>query len=399
MTGRVISERRAVQIADITADAEYKFPETFKLAKIRTLLGVPLMREAELIGIMNLSRQRVEPFTERQIELVRAFADQAVIAIENTRLLTEQREALEQQTATGDVLKVISRSSVDLETVLDTLCETVARLCRADQTPLYRRRDDKYHLVAAWGMSEEARQFALAHPLTPDRGSLTGRVILERRAVHMPDVLQDPEYTYSEGQEAIGYRTLLGIPLLREDALLGVFAVSRTWVEPFTDKEIELATSFADQAVIAIENARLFEELRQSLQQQTATSDVLKVISRSTFDLGSVLQTLVESAARLCDSDKATITRQAGEIFYRQEFCGFSNEFMERLRRIPIKPERGSASGRALLERKAIHILDVQSDPEIRLSGRSQSGWLSHRARRSDLAGGRSDRRVVDDAI
>ncbi|WP_439400157.1 GAF domain-containing protein (plasmid) [Bradyrhizobium sp. PMVTL-01] len=365
--GRAVIEGRPVHVADVLADPEYTAHAYQSRGKWRSCLGVPLLRDGEILGVFFLTRSEVKPFTNKEIELVSTFADQAVIAIENVRLFDELRQSLQHQTATADVLKIISRSTVDLTTVLETLCETVARLCRADQTPLYRRRGDKHHLVASWGMSEKAMQFAIAHPITVDRGSLTGRVILERRTIHIPDVLNDPEYTYREGQQAIGYRTLLGIPLLREDALLGVFAVSRTRVEPFTDKEIELAITFADQAVIAIENARLFEELKQSLQQQTATADVLKVISRSAFDLESVLQTLVESAARLCDADKGTITRQAGDIFYRQEFCGFSKEFMERLRRIPIHPERGSASGRALLERKAIHILDVLSDPEYQL--------------------------------
>ena len=190
----------------------------------RAALGVPLIREGQVFGVLNLFRFAPRSFTEKQIELVETFADQAVIAIENTRLFNElTRESLQQQTATADVLKIISRSSVDLETVLDTLVETVARLCRADQAHMFRRRDDKYHLVAAWGLSEEAKEFVLTHPFAADRGTLSGRVALERRAVHIPDVLQDPEYTYREGQKIAGYRTMLGIPLLREETLIGVF--------------------------------------------------------------------------------------------------------------------------------------------------------------------------------
>ncbi len=203
----------------------------------------------------------------------RFVSKQAIIAIENTRLLKELRESLQQQTATADVLKIISRSSLDLETVLDTLVETVARLCHADQATMFRRRDDKYHLVAAHGLSAEAREFVLTHPVTADRGTLSGRVTFERRAVHVPNVLEDPEYSYREGQKVVGYRTLLGIPLLREEALIGIFTINRTRVEPFTDKEIELATSFADQAVIAIENARLFDELRDRQAELRVTFD------------------------------------------------------------------------------------------------------------------------------
>jgi len=229
---------------------------------------------------------------------------------------------------------------------------------------MFRRRDDSYHLAASHGLSQEAKEFFDTHPFAPDRGSLSGRVELERRAVHIPDVLQDAEYTHP-AQKLAGYRTMLGIPLLRGDELIGIFAIDRTRVEPFTNKEIELATSFADQAVIAIENARLFEELRQSLQQQTATADVLKVISQSAFDLGTVLQTLVESAAHLCEADKATISRKIGEFFYRAETYGFSDEFMDYVKDIPIAPERGSAHGRVLLEGKPVHILDVEADPEF----------------------------------
>jgi two-component system NtrC family sensor kinase len=189
------------------------------------------------------------------------------------RRTRELNEALEQQTATSEVLKVISRSAVDLETVLDTLVQTVARLCRADQVYMFHLRHDLWHLVADYGLSAAAREFFQTHPFTPGRGSTSGRAALERRAVLIPDVLQDPEYTLSEGQVNAGYRTTLGIPLIREDKLIGVYSLARTRVEPFTDKEVELAATFADQAVIAIENARLFEELRERQAELRVTFD------------------------------------------------------------------------------------------------------------------------------
>src|SRR5262249_54398381 len=311
-----------------------------------------------------------------EIELVETFADQAVIAIENTRLLNELRESLQQQTATADVLKVISRSTFDLQTVLDTLVQSAARLCAADKGAIRMREGDLYWNRANYGFSQEAARYALEHPLQPDRGSATGRVALEGKAIHIPDALADPDYQVTGYQQAFGYRTILGVPLLREGTTIGVFILTRYKVNPFTDKQIELVTTFADQAVIAIENARLFDEvqartreLSESLQQQTATADVLKVISRSTFDLPAVLQTLVESAGKLCDSDKAVITRsKGGKVFYLAEAFGFSREFTEYIRDIPIKAERGSVAGRALLEGRVVQIADVQTDPEYSMA-------------------------------
>jgi GAF domain-containing protein len=225
------------------------------------------------------------------------------------------------------------------------------------------RDGDLYRLGANYGFSREAQQYAAEHPLRPTRGSVTGRVALEGRAIHIPDVLADSEYTLTDYQRTFGYRTTLGVPLLREGETIGVMSLTRDEVNPFTEKQIELATTFADQAVIAIENARLVNELRQSLQQQTATADVLKVISRSAFDLQTVLNTLVESAARLCDADQGTITRQIDATFYRAATYGHSSEFSEYLRDLPVELDRGSATGRALVEGQIIHIPDVQADP------------------------------------
>ena len=279
IVGRVLLEKRTVQVHDIQVDPEYELNEIIRIGDYRTVLGVPLLREGVPIGVIFLSRCRVKPFTDKHIELATTFADQAVIAIENTRLFDEVNaktrnlaEALQQQTATADVLKVISRSTVDLETVLDTLVDTVARLCRGDQALMYRRQNDRYHLVAAHGLSEEAIDFIHAHSLAPDRSTAAGRVVLERRAVHIPDVLQDPEYRHG-GAKLARARSLLGIPLLREDTLIGIMVVQRTSVDPFMAKEMELATTFADQAVIAIENARLFEELRERQAELRVTFD------------------------------------------------------------------------------------------------------------------------------
>ena len=273
LTGRVALEGRAVQIADLAADPEYTLTSATALGKIRTQVGLPLVREGALVGVLMVSRQRVEPFSERQVDLLRTFADQAVIAMENARLLGELREALDQQTATGDVLRTISRSSTDLGEVLDTLLAAVARLCKADQTYMFRRHGELHHLVAAHGVSAEGEAFIRANPFLPERGTTSGRVAVEKRVVHIHDVLTDPEYTYAEGQRTAGFRTMLGLPLLKEDTLVGVFVLSRTTVDPFSAREIELASGFADQAVIAIENARLFEELRDRQAELRVTLD------------------------------------------------------------------------------------------------------------------------------
>jgi two-component system NtrC family sensor kinase len=270
--GRAALERRTVHNLDVQNDPEYNYGGS-RVDPYRTVLAVPMLKGGELFGVFVIYRHEVRSFTDSQIALMETFADQAVIAIENTRLISETREALDQQTATADVLKVISRSTVDLETVLNTLAETVARLCRADQALVFRRRDDLYHLTASHGLSKEAHEFMLAHPVPRDRGTLSGRVELERRAIHIPDVVQDPDYTYWEGQRTQGQRTMLGVPLLREDSLVGIFSITRTRVDPFTTKEIELATTFADQAVIAIENARLFDELRERQAELRVTFD------------------------------------------------------------------------------------------------------------------------------
>jgi len=386
--GQVIRTKQVAHIADVRISPAYLEgnPAIVALSDLggaRTLVTVPMLKDAKLVGTIGVYRQEVRPFTDKQIELLDNFAKQAVIAIENTRLLRELRESLQQQTATADVLKIISRSSVDLETVLDTLVDTVARLCRADQATMFRRRDDKYHLVAAHGLSAEAKDFVLTHPVTADRGTLSGRVTLERRAVHVPDVLEDPEYSYREGQKVLGYRTLLGIPLLREESLIGIFTINRTRVEPFTDKEIELATSFADQAVIAIENARLFnevkartEDLSESLQQQTATADVLKVISRSTFDLQPVLDTLISSACRLCEADIGAVRYQDGSTYRLAADYGFAPGWRDHLARQSAKPDRGSIFGRTVVDGRTVHIPDVLADPEfIRLTTQKLMGF------------------------
>ncbi|HSF48392.1 MAG TPA: GAF domain-containing protein, partial [Burkholderiales bacterium] len=379
---RAILKSVVEQIPDIDADPDYEHGATAREVNFRSIVAVPMLKSGRAVGAIAISRPQPGYFPERQIELLKTFADQAVIAIENARLLSELRqrtddlsELLQQQTATADVLKVISRSTFDLQLVLETLTESAARLCEADMAAIIRQKDDAYFWAATYGLTPEVGDALKTVPLRRDRGSTVGRVLIEGTTIHIPDTLADPDYTYLDEQKKIGHRSALGVPLLREGTPIGIALLMRKTVRPFNENQIDLVETFADQAVIAIENVRLFDEvqartaeLADALQQQTATSEVLKVISRSAFDLHTVLQTLVEAAAKLCEANQGTIAREQSGVFVRAASYGFSPEFVELVKDQPVAPARGSATGRALLEGRTVHIPDVRADPDYTFS-------------------------------
>jgi GAF domain-containing protein len=378
---QVTASGRPIQVPDLRTDPSYLIRDPLPVAAadvagVRTLLGVPMLRDIEVVGFIGIYRKEIRPFTEKQVTLVTNFAAQAVIAIENTRLLNELRESLQQQTATADVLRVISSSPGELTPVFDAILANATRICEAKFGTLTQVVNGIPRLMFQHGVPAAMEDYWRRETPRPSPRNALSRVVTTGQAAHVTDLREHQAYLERDplavaGVELGGIRTLLVVPMLKDEKTFGTIGIYRQEVRPFNAKQIELVSNFAAQAAIAIENTRLLNELQrrttdltESLEQQTATSKVLEVISRSAFDLQAVFETVAESAVRLCGADRAFIWRFDGELLRMMVAFNAPQALKEFIEQNPIRPGRDSTSARAALERKTVHIPDISADPE-----------------------------------
>ena len=397
VNGLAVLEARTVQVADLQAEAA-TFPEGSEIARRyghRTTVSVPLMRDGVAIGSISLRRTEVRPFSDRQLGLLQAFADQAVIAIENARLLSELQarnadltEALEQQTATSELLKVIGRSNFDLQPVFDTLAENAVRLCQAERALIYRFDGQVLRFGAGHNMSPELQAFIESTPtIVPSRAGGASRAALERCTIHIHDVRADAEYTWGGGLVE-PTRTVLAVPMLRADELLGVVLIYRHEVRPFTDSQVALVETFADQAAIAIENARLLSELQaknadltEALEQQTATSEILRVISSSPTDVQPVFDSIARSATRLCDGFLSGVYRFDGALIHLAAHHNWRDEALAVARRVyPRPPGPDTQVAQAILNNVVVQVEDFENQAAVPAASLPLAHTLGYRA-------------------
>ncbi len=369
VAGNAILDRRVINVIDSQDETAvpWRSAAMARAVGFRGILVVPMLREGQPIGVINVARREPGPFSDRQIELLQTFADQAVIAIENVRLFNETKEALEQQTATAEILRVISSSPTDLQPVMNVLAENAARLCEAVDAAIHRVEGNVLGIAANYVAIPGLAPLPVA--LLPiDRTTVTGRAVVDWLPVHVHDLAEADEAEFPVGRESarrLGHRTTLAVPLLREGAAIGAILIRRREVNPFSDKQIALLKTFADQAVIAIENVRLFRELEErngalseALEQQTATSEVLRVIAGSPTDLQLVLDTVAASAARLCEATNAQIFHFDSDVLKLAANYGDFPAIQER----PVS--RGSVIGRAFIDRQTTHVHDLAAEVE-----------------------------------